>query len=233
MPNTPPAASDAATDPARVPVRIWDLPTRLFHWALAILVTIAWISGTRGAMELHLLAGYGVLALVLFRLLWGLLGSESARFASFLRGPKAAFAHLGEVVRRRPDHDTTHNPLGGYAIALLLIVLAVQTGSGLFADDEILTTGPLSGYVPGAFVRFATWLHVLNQNIILVLVGLHLLAVLAYALLLRRDLVRPMVTGIKVMPAGTKAPRMRSLWLALGLFLLCAAAVQGIASLGG
>ena len=83
MPNTPPAASDAATDPARVPVRIWDLPTRLFHWALAILVTIAWISGTRGAMELHLLAGYGVLALVLFRLLWGVLGSESARFATF------------------------------------------------------------------------------------------------------------------------------------------------------
>lgn len=231
MPDARPPVPDPAAAPSAIAVPVWDLPTRLFHWALAILVTISWLSGKRGAMDLHLLSGYAVLTLVLFRLLWGMVGSESVRFASFLKGPGAAFGHLGELLRRRPDHHTTHNPLGGYAVALMLIVLAVQTGSGLFADDEILTTGPLADYAPGRVVRFATWLHVLNQNLILALVVLHVAAILAYRLLFRRDLVRPMVSGMKLLPADTLAPRMRSLWLALALLVLCAAAVQGIVSL--
>jgi cytochrome b len=214
-------------------VRVWDLPTRAFHWALAVLVSVAWISGTLGRMEIHLLAGYGVLALVLFRIFWGVLGSDSARFTTFLRGPRAAFAHLGEILRRRPDHDTTHNALGGYAVALMLIVLVVQAGSGLFADDDILTMGPLSQYVPGSVVRLATGIHKLNSNLILGVVLLHLVAIAAYALLFRRDLVRPMITGMKQLPPGTPAPRLSSAWLAVALLLLCAAAVQGIASLGG
>jgi cytochrome b len=230
QPTSPSASANEAT---RIAIAVWDMPTRAFHWTLAVLVAVSWITGTKGWMEWHLLSGYGVLALVLFRLLWGVLGSESARFASFLRGPRAAFAHFGELLRRCPDHHTTHNPLGGYAVALMLIVLAVQTATGLFADDEILTTGPLSSFAPGRMVRLATWVHVLNSNLILVVVLLHLAAIAAYALVFRRSLVSAMLTGTKFLPAGTPAPRMRSIWLALGLFLLCAAAVQGIASLGG
>jgi cytochrome b len=229
---TPDVARPAAT-PVSTAVRVWDWPTRAFHWALAVLVAVAWISGTLGRMEVHLLAGYGVLALVLFRILWGVLGSDSARFASFLRGPRAAFSHLGELLRRRPDHDTTHNALGGYAVALMLLVLVVQACSGLFADDDILTMGPLAQYVPGSVVRLATGIHKLNSNLILAVVVVHLLAIVAYALLFRRDLVRPMITGVKYLPPGTPAPRLRSAWLAVALLLLCAAAVQGIASLGG
>jgi cytochrome b len=220
------------TSSVLVPVQVWDLPTRLFHWALAALVAFTWISGDQGWMEWHISAGLAVLALLAFRLLWGVLGSDSARFATFLRGPRAALGHLGEILRRRPDHDTSHNALGGYAVVLMLAVLLVQAASGLFADDEILTTGPLGGYVPGWVVKQATRIHVLTSNLVLVVVALHLAAVLAYWLL-GRNLVRAMVSGTKALPAGTKAPRLRSVWLALLLFLLCAAAAQGIASLGG
>ena len=223
----------AAASLPTLPVRVWDLPVRLFHWGLVASVSFAWISGQMGWMEWHLWAGQCVLALVLFRILWGVLGSESARFATFLKGPGAALSHLAEVLRRRPDHDTTHNAMGGWAAAVILLVLVVQVASGLFSDDEILTTGPLAAYAPSSLVRLATVVHVTNQTIVLIVVAVHVLAVLLYGLLFRRDLVRPMLTGIKQLPAGTPAPRMRSVWLALALFLLCAAAAQGIASLGG
>lgn len=215
------------------PVRVWDLPTRAFHWALALAVAVTWLSGEFGMMEVHLPAGLTVLTLVVFRLFWGVLGSESARFARFLRGPGAVLRHLAHLLARRPDHTPTHNPLGGYAVLLLLGVLLVQGASGLFADDEILTTGYLSAYVPGAMVRLATWLHVLGSKAVLAVVALHLVAIAVYRLWARQDLVRPMVTGIKSLPPGTAAPRMRSIWLALALFALCAAAARGIASLGG
>lgn len=215
------------------PVRVWDLPTRAFHWALALAVAVTWLSGEFGMMEVHLPAGLCVLALVVFRLFWGVLGSDSARFAKFLRGPGAVLSHLGHLIARRPDHTPTHNPLGGYAVLLLLGVLLVQGASGLFADDEILTTGYLSAYVPGVVVRFATWLHVLGSKAVLAVVLLHLAAIAIYRFWARQDLVSPMVTGIKPLPAGTAAPRLRSTWLAVALFLLCAAAARGIAALGG
>jgi cytochrome b len=226
MPDQPAAAATS------ILVKVWDLPTRLFHWALAVLVAFAWISGNQGWMEWHLSAGLAVLALLAFRLLWGVLGSDSARFTSFLRGPRAALGHLGEIIARRPDHDTSHNALGGYAVVLILAVLLAQAASGLFADDEILTTGPLAGFVPGWVVRQATVVHATTANLVLLVIALHLAAVLLYWLL-GRNLVRAMLTGDKHLPAGTPAPRRRSVWLALVLLLLCAAAAQGIASLGG
>jgi cytochrome b len=221
-----------AAPPAPMPVRVWDLPTRLFHWALVVLVAFAWISGDQGWMEWHLMAGSAVLALLLFRLFWGVLGSDSVRFVRFVRGPFAALGHVGELLRRRPDHDTTHNALGGWAVLAILLVLAVQVTSGLFADDQILTMGPLAGYVPARIVRLGTWVHVQAGNVVLAIAALHIAAVALYAVL-GRDLWRAMITGVKQLPAGTPAPRLRSAWLALGLFLICAAAAQGIYSLGG
>jgi cytochrome b len=229
----PPAAPPQPEKVAVVPVRVWDLPTRLFHWSLLIAVTVAWISGSNGFWQVHFLAGLSVLALVLFRLLWGVLGSESSRFATFLRGPRHALAHFWEVLRGRPDHDTTHNALGGWATVVILALLAAQAGMGLIADaDDGLTYGPLMDYAPSWLVQLATGLHKQNAWLILAVAALHVLAIMAYWLLAGRDLITPMVTGIKHLPALTRAPRMASLWLALGLFVLCAAAVRGVAALG-
>lgn len=230
-----PAAKSAnpAAPPALVPVRIWDLPTRLFHWCLLVAVATAWISGKNGWWQVHFLAGFSVLALVLFRLLWGVLGSESSRFVSFVRGPVSALSHFWEVLRGRPDHDTSHNALGGWAVVLMLALLGGQAAMGLIADaDDGLTYGPLMDYAPPSLVQLATSLHKQNAWVILAVAGLHVFAVLTYWLVAGRNLIKPMVTGTKPLPEGTRAPRMASLWVAIGLFLLCAAAVRGVATLG-
>jgi cytochrome b len=227
-PSQPPAPP-----PKLIDVRVWDLPTRLFHWSLASAVVVAWITGSNGAWGVHFVAGLVVLALVIFRLLWGVLGSDSIRFATFVRGPRAAIGHVWETLRGRPDHDTTHNAVGGWAVVLMLALLSVQVTAGLFADvDDGLNNGPLMFYAPDAVVRLATRIHAQNAWIILAVVSLHVFAVLAYWLVAGRDLIQPMVTGVKQLPAHIAAPRMRSAWIALALFLLCAAAVRGIAALG-
>lgn len=231
MPADPPQATQPA--PKLVEVRVWDLPTRLFHWSLASAVVVAWITGSNGLWNLHFTAGLTVLALVIFRLLWGVLGSDSTRFTTFLRGPRAGLAHVWETLRGKPDHDTTHNAVGGWAVVLMLTLLSVQAVAGLFADvDDGLNNGPLMFYAPDAVVRLATRIHAQNAWIILAVVSLHVFAVLAYWLVAGRDLIQPMVTGVKQLPQHVAAPRMRSAWIALALFLLCAAAVRGIAALG-
>jgi cytochrome b len=118
-------------------VLVWDLPTRLFHWTLVAAVAGCWWTGERGPMETHALLGYVVLALLLFRLAWGLVGSETARFSSFLRGPGAALTHARHFLRRGPlEAEAGHNPIGGYSVLLLLLLLIVQAVSGLFLYDE-------------------------------------------------------------------------------------------------
>ena len=128
---------------ATVETKVWDLPTRLFHWALALTLVGSFLTVRAHDMRLHALCGYTALTLVLFRILWGLFGSESARFASFLRGPGAVFAHVRALLGRRPDHETTHNALGGWAVMLMLGLVLAQGATGLFANDDILFRGLL------------------------------------------------------------------------------------------
>ena len=116
---------------ATVETKVWDLPTRLFHWALALTLVGSFLTVRAHDMRLHALCGYTALTLVLFRILWGLFGSESARFASFLRGPGAVFAHVRALLGRRPDHETTHNALGGWAVMLMLGLVLAQGATGL------------------------------------------------------------------------------------------------------
>ena len=115
----------------RLPVRVWDAPTRLFHWAIVVLLCISWLTESRGWMELHFLAGYSVLALLLFRVVWGFVGSDTARFTHFLSSPLAALQHLAQLHRREPDTEIGHNAAGGWMVLLMLVLLAVQVGTGL------------------------------------------------------------------------------------------------------
>jgi cytochrome b len=180
------------------PVRIWDLPTRLFHWSLVLLVVFSVATAKVGGnwMDWHMLSGYAVLALLVFRLLWGFAGSRYALFAQFVRAPRAVLAYL-RAPRGAGERHAGHNPLGGWSVLALLAALLVQAATGLFANDEIATEGPLSKLVSGATASLMTKIHLLNQNAIYALVALHLAAIAYYFFAKRENLVVPMLTGDK------------------------------------
>lgn len=210
-------------------VLVWDLPLRLFHWLLVLLVVTSVVSAKIGgnAMQLHMWSGYAVLALGLFRVLWGFLGSTHARFASFVRGPAAIWAYLRGLARREPEKHLGHNPAGAWSIILMLVVILAQAGTGLFANDDIATEGPLAKLVSKALSDRLTGLHHLNVKLLYALVALHLSAILFYLLGKGENLVRPMISGYK--DTATAPPladiRKASAWLALTLIALCALVV--------
>ena len=212
-------------------IRVWDLPVRIFHWLLVVLVAVSIVTGNIGGvweMELHLLAGSAVLALVLFRAAWGLIGSSTARFAAFVRGPKAVIAYLFGLLAGRKTTDLGHNPVGGWSVVAMLSSLALQAVTGLFANDDILTKGPLAKFVTKRMSDLITEVHELNASLLYVLIGIHLAAILGYYVFKRDNLVRPMITGRKTLPAnaeGVAQPRLASPWLALVLALAAASIV--------
>lgn len=210
-------------DPAEPPIfrraLVWDIPTRLFHWLLAAAIVGAYWTGEFGGFDKtwHMRFGYAVLALVIFRILWGLFGSRSARFTSFLRGPGTVWAYLRTFGSRRADPTDTHNPLGALSVIALLLAVLAQAGSGLFASDDILTEGPLNGLLPGAVDSIANRTHGLAVWFIIALVVLHLAAIAYYRFHKGENLTGAMVTGYRELPPGLGMERPASLWLA-GLF---------------
>jgi cytochrome b len=130
-----------------LPMRIWDLPTRLFHWVLVVLIFAAWLSAWRNWMQVHVVCGLTLLTLLLFRLIWGFIGSDTARFSYFLKSPGAAMGHLARLLRREPDTETGHNAAGGWMVIVLLALLCVQVGTGLCANDDIMVEGGLAEFV--------------------------------------------------------------------------------------
>lgn len=178
--------------------RVWDLPLRLFHWFFAGGVTAAWGLGKFGpdVMTLHFWFGYAVLALIAFRLVWGFLGSRTARFSSFIFGPKTVLAYMGSLPKRSASNWHGHNPLGGLFVFLLLGVIAAQAALGLFADPEdYINVGPLAAWVGVDGARTALAWHGILARATLILVILHVSAILFYRLWKREDLVTPMITG--------------------------------------
>ncbi|OYX88009.1 MAG: hydrogenase [Azorhizobium sp. 35-67-5] len=212
-------------------VKVWDAPTRLFHWSLVALIAGAWFTAENGWIDWHFRCGYAILALLLFRLVWGFVGSDTACFARFVKSPVAALAHLAHITKREPDTEIGHNAAGGLMVLAMLALILVQVGLGLFSTDGIFTDGPLAYLVgPDLSDRITGW-HEFNFNLILAAVVLHVAAILTYAVLKRHDLVRPMVTGLKKLPAGLAAPRMAPLWLALLVFAVAAGGVYAFATL--
>ncbi|MEJ8845728.1 cytochrome b/b6 domain-containing protein [Variovorax rhizosphaerae] len=215
------------------PTRIWDLPTRLFHWALAAAVVGLLATGMSGIMEWHFRLGYTVLALLLFRLLWGFVGGRWSRFASFIYSPRWVLAYLRG--RSHPDHLVGHSPLGALSVFAVLGMLVLQVCTGLFSDDEISASGPLTRFVSNAFVSLASqWHAVFGKWGVIALVSLHVLAVLYYVLVKRQRLVGPMISGDKLL-TGLRVAESRDTtstrFTALVLFVLCAVFAAWIASL--
>ena len=219
----------AEVTPARA-VRVWDLPVRLFHWLTVALVAGAWFTERMNWMSLHVRLGEALLALVLFRLMWGCVGSETARFRSFVARPAAAFGHLRHLLRREPDLQVGHNAAGGWMVLLLLALLLVETLSGLYVYNDVADEGPLSEIVPAAIANAISALHAWDWDILLAAVALHLCAIAVHALAKGHDLVRPMLTGRKRLPATIAAPARASPWLALVLLAVAAAIVALLAA---
>nr|WP_314447107.1 cytochrome b/b6 domain-containing protein [uncultured Sphingomonas sp.] len=199
--DEPASAAPPAAD-AALAVPVWDLPVRLVHWALVLLIALSWWSAENGEIEWHIRSGLAVLFLLLFRILWGFFGSSTARFRSFVAGPGKVAAYLRDPAGWR---GVGHSPLGSLSVVALLALIALQVGLGLpLSDEDGVVAGPLNRLVSFEAAELAHDLHELLFNILLALIALHIAAILFYRLRGRR-LVRAMVTGRSVdYPGGTQ-----------------------------
>ena len=186
-------------------IRVWDPATRLFHWVLVACIAVSLYTGLTGGfreMEWHTTSGTVILGLVLFRLAWGVVGSPRSRFADFVRGPRDVLAYAREVAANHRRATIGHNPMGGWSVLAMLVSLLVQAVTGLFANDDIFTEGPLAAKVSKSTSDLLTAIHNMNANVLMALVALHLAAVLFHVAIRREHLIRPMITGRKRVPPG-------------------------------
>jgi len=179
--------------------KVWDGPTRLFHWLLAGLFFFSWWTAVNRLMDWHRASGLTILGLLVFRLWWGFAGSETARFTSFIKGPKAILSYASGLFGRSHQLAFGHNPLGAVSVAAMLLALVAQVGLGLFAmDTDGIESGPLARFVSFEFAQATGELHETSFRILLVLVGLHIAAILFYLAVKHVNLMRPMVTGYRL-----------------------------------
>jgi cytochrome b len=175
---------------------VWDLPLRLFHWLLVLSMIGSYTTAKLGFdwMQWHFYLGYWTIGLV-FRILWGIFGPRHARFSSFVRRPSAIWLYLKGMFKRTSAHTIGHNPVGGLMVLLMLLLVAVQAGTGLFTTDDVVWAGPYNPAVSSSTASTLSTIHNINFNIILGAVGLHLAAILFYALYKKQNLLVPMVHG--------------------------------------
>ena len=191
MPNEPSPAPPANASGSRAAQLIWDLPLRVCHWALALAVAGSFVTHYADAFEWHVRCGYLTLTLVAFRIAWGFVGPRYARFAELLGSARTAWS------RRAPARGAGHTALGAWMALLLLALLGGQALTGLFANDEVVDAGPLSGWVPHATSNWLSAWHENISNLLLGAIALHVLAAAYYRLRLREDRIVPLVTGRK------------------------------------
>ena len=195
---------------------VWDLPVRLFHWLLVLSIFGQWLTVEvlEDSIDIHFYLGYFTLGLIIFRLVWGVLGTKYARFSSFLTGPKAMLSYISSIANKQHKPTTGHNPIGGLMLPAVLILVGLQAVSGLFITDDIINEGP---YYAGASESVKDWMQWLHHNLFNILLGLivvHLLAIFGYRFLLKHDLISPMFSGKKAVNQEEGIPHSR-IWLAL------------------
>ncbi|MGZ9897561.1 cytochrome b/b6 domain-containing protein [Shewanella gaetbuli] len=195
-------------------IKVWDLPVRIFHWGMVSLLALLWWTADAGEMELHQVMAYLLCSLLVFRVVWGVVGSETAKFSQFLRSPKAAL----QYAKSNPKPESIgHNPLGAFMVVLLMLLLMVQFSTGLFATDDIFTEGPLNRYISSDLASTLTWIHKQAFNVILAFAAIHVLAIIIY-LIKGDNLIAAMITGYKKVNAQVAQPKLRSIWIALVIF---------------
>jgi cytochrome b len=211
---------------AAVKVPVWDLPVRLFHWTLAALILFSWWSAENHHLDWHIWSGCGILTLLLFRLLWGLFGSSTARFANFVRGPRSVLAYVrGSGTWRAIGHS----PLGALSVLALLAAVAVQVGLGLISTDEDgFNQGPLANLVSLETSDSARGLHEIMFYVLLALIALHVAAILFYRIAHHKKLVGAMITGSTEAEPGVAPMRPGRWWVALLCLVAALAATRWV-----
>jgi cytochrome b len=194
------APESAAPTADLAPVRVWDPYVRAFHWLLVIGILASWITGENGWMETHYQIGLGVGWLVIFRILWGFVGSRTARFTHFIKGPGAVIDYARTMFARKPSHAFGHNAGGGLMVLVLLLVVGIQAFSGLFNSDDVLFDGPFYDDVSDSMTHLAGFMHAWLFDILLALIALHVLVIAMYFFWKRENLVRAMVVGRALLP---------------------------------
>ena len=201
-----PDATEQAPTPSTQ--KVWDLPTRLVHWSLVVFIALSWWSVENKRMDIHYWSGLILLGLLVFRLYWGFAGPETARFAQFIKGPRAVAGYLSKLFK--PDYRASfgHNPLGALSVVALLLAVAVQVGLGLFASDtDYISAGPLNRLIKdNDLIETITDWHEDFFNVLLAVIGLHLVAIAFYLVVKRINLVGPMLTGRRK-AANVEGPR--------------------------
>lgn len=211
-------------------VRVWDLPTRVFHWSLVLCFVGLVVTGEVGgaAMPWHFRMGYTVLSLLLFRLVWGFVGGRWSRFSAFVVGPASILRYVQG--RGTPQQSVGHNPLGSLSVLALLVFALLQVVAGLLSDDEIATAGPLAKLAASSWVTYATYYHTkIGKIILIVLVQLHIAAMIFYRIKHNENLVIPMLQGDKELADPFESARddAPSRSLALFVFAVSAGLVAG------
>jgi cytochrome b len=223
MPDPAPGATRAL---------VWDLPVRVMHWTLVLAVAGAWATQELEGdwFKYHVWCGYVVLCVAATRVVWGFVGTRHARFTSFVRGPGDVFAYARGLLGKRSLGHAGHNPLGALMVLALLAMLLAQAVTGLFANDQIMSTGPLFGYVDGATSDRLTTIHKQLFDLLLVAIGLHVLAALAYLFIKRDNLILPMITGRKPAEQVPPAERISAsrTWLAVLVLGVLAATLYAV-----
>jgi cytochrome b len=215
-------AEDSSKESQRdVAVRVWDLPTRLVHWLIVVLLAFSWWTAENDLLDWHMRSGYAILGLVIFRIYWGVAGSQTARFATFLKGPRTFFAYAGRLLERPGRATPGHNPMGGWSVVVLMLLLLLQVVLGLFAIDvEGLNSGPLNTLVSFDTGRWFAHLHGRIFNVLLIFSGLHVAAIMFYWVYKRDNLIPAMITGLKRLPERDSRPHLhfvRLWWTIPGL----------------
>ncbi|GGI69127.1 cytochrome b/b6 domain-containing protein [Shewanella gelidii] len=202
-------------------MKIWDFPTRFFHWAMLSLLVTLWWTANEGEMTWHQYAAYSLMILIVTRIIWGFIGSDTARFNHFILSPRRVVEYIKLIKQSGVKPHVGHNPLGGYMVIALLVVLTLQLACGLFATDEIFSEGPFVAYVSSEFASAATWLHKKNFDLLLVLASVHIFAVLVHQW--RGDkLILPMIHGYKVIHSARETSLIfvsTWRWLIVALFV--------------
>lgn len=220
-------------------VKVWDMPTRVFHWALVLLILLSYLTGEIGGFEfttpegnmvgnmtVHMWSGLGILGLLIFRIVWGFIGSTTSRFTDFVKGPSAMFDYMGGVAKRSVKFVAGHNPAGGAVVVVMLLLLLAQACTGLFSkeDDFFGVAGPLNGLVDEETGKKITGIHQLIWPYIEILVIVHILANLFYWLVLKHNLIPAMFTGYRDAPAAASVTHVKFASNILALAVMAVAA---------
>jgi cytochrome b len=197
-------------------VPIWDLPTRVCHWLFAVLITACWWTARNGNLDYHIDFGYGLLALLVFRIYWGLAGSPTARFADFVKGPRTLWRYVAGLSRGNRAQFIGHNPLGAISVVTMLALMLVQVVLGLFSVDiDGIESGPLSQYVSFDVGRACARWHIASFNVLRALIIFHIAAIAFYQFYWRENLTKPMLVGYKRIPGYVGGPNLKPAYFRL------------------